>query len=317
MKKFISILIALSMIFTLASCTSTKDKDKKEREERTTKKRTETTTKVRPDKETTEEFVTDEDVPTTNVHGSEDAPVESPTEKPTEAKPAPAPTPEESSPAPSPDVMSLEAIVNQINTETKKASKGNYSWTRTCEISKPFDFGSATSILNSIISGVDEHATLDTVIGGFFDVGTETAKVKNGAMASNMRDSYLLKAMSLKTSDVSSCVRSGDIFTLVINNQSNPQMDGSNGLNRITNDFYTEAQVSASIESVVGQDVIKVKPSNFSYKNIILTASFKNGKIESVKIQYELDITLNLSVGISMTGKGGISVVESYTNITY
>ena len=306
MKKFISILIALSMIFTLASCTSTKDKDKKEREERTTKKRIETTTKVRPDKETTEEFVTDEDVPTTNVHGSEDAPAES-TEKPTEAKPV--------APSGGTTEKSIEEFVALINNETKKASQGNYNLKRVCSMGG-MDFGSATSILDGIIKGVDENASLDTVVANFFDAGTTTATVKNGS--ASVDSAYLLKAMSLKLSDIDTYSIDGSYAFIALKNCNSPQFDGSNGLHHITNDFYTQAQVQESINSVLGSGLITVNNSPFNYSSIILEVWTSGSKITKVKIAYHLDVTLNLKISsVGITGKVPMDLAESYTNITY
>jgi hypothetical protein len=308
MKKIISVIMALSMVFALASCTSEKASKKKDKET-TTKKVEETTKKKNPStdegEKVTFEYDDDGDVLTTSPVNDE--PV-------TDAPKPEAPAPEVPDTPVTPS-MDIDKMINLINTETQKASQGNYNLKRVCSMGG-MDFGSATALLNGIIKGVDENASLDTVVANFFDAGTTTATVKNGS--ASVDSAYLLKAMSLKLSDIDTYSIDGSYAFIALKNCNSPQFDSSNGLYHITNDFYTQAQVQESINSVLGSGVITVNNSPFNYNSIILEVWTSGSKITKVKIAYHLDVTLNLKISsVGITGKVPMDLAESYTNITY
>lgn len=310
MKKIISILIVLSMIFAFASCTATKGKDKKEKEEKTTKK-TEQTTKDNKEK-VTFEFDEDGNLLTTSPETEESTTDEPSGDETTTTNPS---TPKPDTPSGGTTEKSIEEFVSLINNETKKASQGNYNLKRVCSMGV-IDFGEGTSVLNSIINAVDKNASLDTVISGFFDAGTTTATVKNGS--ASVDSAYLLKAMSLKLSDIDTYSIDGSYAFIALKNCNSPQFDGSNGLHHITNDFYTQAQVQESINSAIGSSLITVNNSPFNYSSIILEVWTSGSKITKVKIAYHLDVTLNLKISsVGITGKIPMDLAESYTNITY
>ncbi len=310
MKKFISILMVLSMIFAFASCTAEETSKKKGKEEKTTKK-IEQTTKDNKEK-VTFEFDEDGNLLTTRPEAEESTTDEPSGDETTTTNPS---TPKPDAPSGGTTEKSIEEFVALINTETKKASAGNYKLTRDCFVLGA-DFGEGTSILNNIIYAVDKNATLDTVINGFFDAGTTTATVKNGS--ASVDSAYLLKAMSLKLSDIDTYSIDGSYAFIALKSCYNPQFDGSNGLHHITNDFYTQAQVKASIDSVVGSSAITVNDSTFDYNSIILEVWTSGSKITKVKIAYHLDITLNMKISsVGITGEISLELAESYTNITY
>lgn len=315
MKKFISILMVLSMIFAFASCTAEETSKKKEKEEKTTKK-TEQTTKDNKEK-VTFEFDEDGNLLTTRPEAEESTTDEPSGDETTTTAPTTNPsTPKPDTPSGGTTEKSIEEFVSLINNETKKASQGNYNLKRVCSMGV-MDFGgsSQTNILDGIIKGVDENASLDTVVAKFFDAGTTTATVKNGS--ASVDSAYLLKAMSLKLSDIDTYSIDGSYAFIALKNCNSPQFDGSNGLHHITNDFYTQAQVQENINSVLGSGLITVNNSPFKYNSIILEVWTSGSKITKVKIAYHLDVTLNLKIGIVITGEIPMDLTESYTNITY
>lgn len=312
MKKFISILVVLSMIFAFASCTAEETSKKKGKEEKTTKK-IEQTTKDNKEK-VTFEFDEDGNLLTTRPEAEESTTDEPSGDETTTAPTTNPSTPKPDAPSGGATEKTIEEFVALINTETKKASQGNYNLKRVCSMGV-MDFGSATNILDGIIKGVDENASLDTVVAKFFDVGTTTATVKNGS--ASVDSAYLLKAMSLKLSDIDTYSIDGSYAFIALKNCNSPQFDGSNGLHHITNDFYTQAQVQESINSVLGSGLITVNNSPFKYNSIILEVWTSGSKITKVKIAYHLDVTLNLKIASVITGKIPMDLTESYTNITY
>lgn len=312
MKKFISILVVLSMIFAFASCTSEETSKKKGKEEKTTKK-IEQTTKDNKEK-VTFEFDEDGNLLTTRPEAEESTTDEPAGDETTTAPTTNPSTPKPDAPSGGATEKTIEEFVALINTETKKASQGNYNLKRVCSMGV-MDFGSATNVLDGIIKGVDENASLDTVVAKFFDVGTTTATVKNGS--ASVDSAYLLKAMSLNLSDIDTYSIDGSYAFIALKNCNSPQFDGSNGLHHITNDFYTQAQVQESINSVLGSGLITVNNSPFKYNSIILEVWTSGSKITKVKIAYHLDVTLNLKIASVITGKIPMDLTESYTNITY
>ena len=314
MKKFISILVVLSMIFAFASCTAEETSKKKGKEEKTTKK-IEQTTKDNKEK-VTFEFDEEGNLLTTRPEAEESTTDEPSGDETTTTAPTTNPsTPKPGAPSGGTTEKSIEEFVALINTETKKASQGNYTLKRVCSMGV-IDFGEGTSVLNSIINAVDKNATLDTVINGFFDAGTTTATVKNGS--ASVDSAYLLKAMSLKLSDIDTYSIDGSYAFIALKNCNSPQFDGGNGLHHITNDFYTQAQVQESINSVLGSSAIIVNSSPFNYNSIILEVWTSGSKITKVKIAYHLDVTLNMKISsVGITGKVPMDLTESYTNITY
>ena len=100
------------------------------------------------------------------------------------------------------DTSKADAI-KAVNDATAKVYKGNYKWERKCYFTSPIDVGGATDTLNGIIQGVDENASIDSVVGGFLGItGTKddpawTADVKGGKLPAEGRmnnEKYLMKA---------------------------------------------------------------------------------------------------------------------------
>ena len=216
--------------------------------------------------------------------------------------------------------------VKAINDATKKAATASYTWARKCWYTKPVDVGSATSLLNGIIQGVDENASIDSVVGGFLDItGTEndepkTADVVNGKAAEGMKEKFVLKAMELTEGDVKQYQVDGNKYMFQLNTCTNPQKDGSNALHHATNDFITFDEVNKSIGEALGEGIVTVTDkSQIKYSSIVIVATIENGSLTNLELSYALSVNpLDLSVKItSVKGTGAGKMSATYSNFKY
>ncbi len=196
----------------------------------------------------------------------------------------------------------LAFIVRRFNELSAKKSAGNYSWTRECSFTEDgaIDVGNATGVLNNIISQIDANASLDSVVGSFIGVGNDSGTVVNG----KADGSYALKAMSLEAEDVASYKVDGMKYTVRLKDCQNPQKDGKNALNHVTDDFITEQEVKSAIASVT--NLITVKKLDVKYTDITLEAVMEGNDVVSCVITYTMDAKMTLTVGsvdIDGTGK--------------
>lgn len=208
-------------------------------------------------------------------------------------------------------------VIKIFNDATAKAAKGSYKIARQGEFVEPVDMGSSTDTLNSIIQSTDENANLDTVVGGFLGINEPiNATVTNGK-CEGVNSKYMLKAMTLKDTDVKSFKVEGSKYTIQLVDCVNPA-DGS-ALSHATNDFITVAEVNKTIEEAAGSSItVTEKGSNFNYCNITFTATVVDGKITNLEYAYTLDATLNLKISVvNATGTGKIAIVGKYTDIKY
>ena len=73
------------------------------------------------------------------------------------------------------------SVATLINNATKAAvdAKAGYDWERNCTVDN-IDVGSATSVLNKIIQGVDSNSDLNSVVGGFLGRGDKKETCPKG-----------------------------------------------------------------------------------------------------------------------------------------
>ncbi len=221
-----------------------------------------------------------------------------------------------------------KTVADAINAATAKAAKGSYEMERVCKyqdgkgIKVSMLGGDATSVLNGVITAVDENASLDSVVGGFLGVGTKKIKVTNGvgqrygsdgtmADLTNEEKDYLLKATSLTANDLASATKNGNVYTFTLANIKDPQKDGKNAMHKATNDFITESQVKSAIGSIT--DAITVNSANVSYYNIKFVATIENGTLKSLTMSYKADAVMKLKVALSIDGSGSMEVNTTYT----
>ena len=294
MKKILALLLAFAMCFALVACGgNTED---------------ETTTTV---PETTEDFFAEED--TTAAVEDTTAAVEDTTAAVEDTTAAVEDTTlaEGETAAPAGDMTKAE-FVAFLNAETAKAAKGSYNYNRDCSYTSPIDVGGATDTLNSIIKGIDENSSLDTVVGDFLGIG-----VKKGTMPKDdLKDDYRIKATSLKEADLGSFAVNNGVYTFTLANATNPKKTGATPLSRFTNDFITHEEV---VDGIAGfTSAIKVNSTTVNYTNIKVQVTVADGKITNIKYSYAFDAVLSLkALVVNINGNGAAVTKAEFSNIKY
>ncbi len=229
------------------------------------------------------------------------------------------PAGDETADAPAGNAAATKAdVIKLFNDVTAKAAKGSYKLTRTGKFIKAIDVGSATGALNKIIQGVDENASLDSVVGGFLGIKAQpiTGEVKNGK-GEGFDAKYMIKAMTLADADVKDFSVNGDKYTIQINACTNP--GANSAIAHATNDYITFAEVNQSIANEVGSAVKVVEgESQAIYNKILFTATIVDGKLTALDYSYSFGATLKLKLAvINATGTGEAAITGKYTNINY
>ncbi|MBR2455453.1 MAG: hypothetical protein IKB36_05340, partial [Clostridia bacterium] len=214
--------------------------------------------------------------------------------------------------------------VATLNSATAAAKSKSYTWERKCYFTQPLDVGSATSTLNGIIQRVDPNANIDSVVGGFIGRTGEkndpawTAEVVNGqrpAEGTKMtEDKYLMIATKLTASDVTSYTVDGNKYTFNLATCKNPQKDGKNALNHVTNDFITLGEVQKGVKDALGalSFLLSVDSLDADYESIVVTAEIKDGNLVNFSISYHMNVkSLKLSVA---EGTGAGDMICTYKN---
>ncbi len=214
-----------------------------------------------------------------------------------------------------PVIDSTEEMANFFNELTADAENMSYDWSREAYYTESVDFGSTTSVLNSIIQSVDANASLDSVIGGFLGLGSKSGEVVNGEMSDY--PNYALKAMCLNKNDIHSWSINDNRYMIRLNDCTNPERNGDSALNHATNDFITFQEVNDSIVDAVGSSMsVNAADSTAEYKNILLVATVENNELVNLEISYNLDFTMKLKISTFMTssGTGAIRTQLVYSN---
>ena len=215
-----------------------------------------------------------------------------------------------------------EEAAKAINAATAAAATAGYEWKRTSEYTKPVDVGSATDVLNKVIQGVDPNANVDSVVGGFIGIGKKEATIEKGKDAAECigyhGSSYKLKATSLKASDLKDLTVSDGTYTFKLADVNTPKKDGSNALNRLTDDIVIQEEVSQEIKDQVGS-AVTVTSLVGVYSNINVKVVIADGKLTEMTYSYDADVSeLGLKVAVvSVKGTGAMHTEASYTNFVY
>ena len=213
--------------------------------------------------------------------------------------------------------MTKADVVKLFNDVTAKAAKGSYKVSRVGKIVKNIDVGSATNALNSIIKGVDENASLDSVVGGFLGINKPIdAEVKSGKI-DGADAKYMIKAMNLTEADVQDFSVNGDKYTIQLKSCTNP--NANSALGHASNDYVTFPEVNQSIANEVGSAVKIVEDaSQANYTKILFTATVVDGKLTALDYSYTFSATLKITLAImNATGTGETDITGKYTNIKY
>ena len=215
-----------------------------------------------------------------------------------------------------------EEAAKAINAATAAAAAAGYAWNRTSEYTKPVDVGSATDVLNKVIQGVDSNANVDSVVGGFIGIGKKEATIEKGKDAADCigyhGSSYKLKATELKASDLKDLTVSDGTYTFKLPDVNTPKKDGSNALNRLTDDIVIQEEVAQEIKDQVGSAVTVTSLVGI-YSNINVKVVITDGKLVELTYSYDAEVQeLGLKVAVvSVKGTGAMHTEASYTNFVY
>ena len=201
----------------------------------------------------------------------------------------------------------------KLNKWTAAASKGNYKFARVCAYTPDgaIDVGNATGTLNKIIQGIDENASLDTVVGGFLGIGNRDGEVKGGKIPEGMNKQYALKAMTLTAADIKSATANGNKYVVKLGNFANPQKDGKNAMSRATNDFFTHQEVVDGITSLT--TLIKVNSTDVQYTDVTITAVVDGDNLKTLEISYGFSAKMQLKAVVTINGQGKATNKITYT----
>ncbi len=209
-----------------------------------------------------------------------------------------------------------------INEATAAAVNAGYKWTRNSKYTKNVDVGSATSVLNNVIHTVDSNASVDSVVGGFIGIGEKKADIAKGADAAEAigyhGSSYKLKATKLEAGDLKNLKVENGTYTFTLENANTPKKDGSNALNRLTDDIVIQDEVAQEIKDQVGS-AITVSSLVGTYSNINVKVVIADGKLTEMTYSYDVEVTeLGLKVAVvSVKGTGAMHTEATYSDFVY
>ena len=222
------------------------------------------------------------------------------------------------------------SVATLINNATKAAvdAKAGYDWERHCTVDN-IDVGSATSVLNKIIQGVDSNSDLNSVVGGFLGRGDKKETCPKGMTLDTIDvkkddgtteklyhgSNYTLKATTLQPNDIQNLSVNGDTYEFTLADSSNPDRSGNTALSRFTNDIVVLDEVNTEIKNFVS--VVTVTGLNANYKNIKVKAVITDGKLQSLEYSFAADAELQLKAGLSITGTGNLDANAKYSNFVY
>ncbi len=300
MKKLLAILLAAAMLFAFAACGGNTE------DETTTAPAVEDTTAeaIGDSTEPAVEDTTAEAVEDTTAEAVEDTTAEA-------VEDTTAAVEDTTAAAPAADMTKAE-FVAFLNAETAKAAKGSYNYNRDCTYTSPIDVGGATDTLNSIIKGIDENSSLDTVVGDFLGIG-----VKKGTMPKDdLKGDYQIKATSLTEADLGNFAANNGVYTFTLADATNPKKTNATPISRFTNDFITHEEV---VDGIAGfTSAIKVNSTTVNYKNIKVTVTVTDGKISNIKYSYAFDAVLSLkALVVNIEGNGAAVTKAEFSNIKY
>ena len=222
------------------------------------------------------------------------------------------------------------SVATLINNATKAAvdAKAGYDWERNCTVDN-IDVGSATSVLNKIIQGVDSNSDLNSVVGGFLGRGDKKETCPKGMTLDTIDvkkddgtteklyhgSNYTLKATTLQPNDIQNLSVNGDTYEFTLADSSNPDRSGNTALSRFTNDIVVLDEVNTEIKNFVS--VVTVTGLNANYKNIKVKAVITDGKLQSLEYSFTANAELQLKAGLSITGTGNLAANAKYSNLVY
>ena len=146
-----------------------------------------------------------------------------------------------------------------------------------------------------------------------------TADVQKGQLAVGMKDNpkFLMIASKLTEADVTKAEVNGNTYKLYLKDCNRPQKDGSNALNRVTNDFITKDEVAKGVADGLGSlgNLVTINSLDVDFTGILLTAVVENNTLKSVKLSYTMTVnSLKLkALVVNVNGNGAGKMECTYT----
>lgn len=196
-----------------------------------------------------------------------------------------------------------------VRAYTQRAAVGGYAVNGVCKITKDVDVGSATATLNQIIQRVDPNADINSVVGAFLGTGEQSYTVRAGETSVGQYD---LQAFTFSEADIAEYRQADNVLYIRLKDCKNPQKNGTQTLSKVTSAFPTEAEVRAAMQEIGVPITVGKLTSNVS--DILLTVTLSDSGLESVRLHFVNDLTLNLRmsvVGIDGTGQTTTDIVYS------
>lgn len=195
-----------------------------------------------------------------------------------------------------------------VRAYTQRAAAGGYTVNGVCKITKDVDVGSATATLNQIIQRVDPNADINSVVGAFLGTGEQSYTVRAGETSVGRYD---LQAFTFSEADIAEYRQADNVLYIRLKDCKNPQKNGAQTLSKVTSAFPTEAEVRAAMQEIGVPITVSKLTSNVS--DILLTVTLSDSGLESVRLHFVNDLTLNLRMSVvGIDGKG-----QTTTDIVY
>lgn len=195
-----------------------------------------------------------------------------------------------------------------VRAYTQRAAAGGYTVNGVCKITKDVDVGSATAVLNQIIQSVDPNADINSVVGAFLGTGEQSYTVCAGETSVGRYD---LQAFTFSEADIADYRQADNVLYIRLKDCKNPQKNGAQTLAKVTSAFPTEAEVRAAMQEIGVPITVSKLTSNVS--DILLTVTLSDSGLESVRLHFVNDLTLNLRMSVvGIDGKG-----QTTTDIVY
>ncbi len=198
-------------------------------------------------------------------------------------------------------------MIELINSLTASASQGSYNLTRVCTSEGEFDAHDMDK-LNEIVQNVNPNATFNSAINDYF-CGTTTATIENGRPTTDIKEEYLLKAMSLTVDDVRSWRQyENKIIVNLVSSRS------SLAFEHVTNDFITPSSINEFMNNYTTG--YEVTGALLGFGPLSIEVTIDDGKLTSLKINHFVYVDVEFESGNRMEGTTYITET-TYSDIVY
>ncbi len=198
-------------------------------------------------------------------------------------------------------------MIRLINRLTASASQGNYTLTRNCYAEDEF-CASDMEKLNEIVQNVNPNATFNSAFNKYVNSGVTKATIRNGKATTDIREEYLLIAMSITEDDIINWrQRDNKIIVNLINSYNYFIFE------HVTNDFITVNTINEFISKyTMGY---QVKGAHTGYGPLSLEVTIDDGKLTNLKINHSVHIDVEFESSNRMDGDYTTEI--TYSDIVY